>query len=753
MGMIASLREALMPPSRRIPVLTAALATLAAGLLSGCAGSFAPSPVADMHVPIGNIQGTVHGGQAPVTGASIYLYQASTSGYGTAATSLICNSTLMTGTCPSNAFEDGNANFYVQTDSNGNFALSGDYVCTSGAQVYMVAVGGNPGVGPISTTATFLPGSTTLLLSSTTSVAVGQTVSGAGVSGTVTGISGNSITVSQATTAAGLGTTVTFSNVNNTAIVQMAALGQCPASGSMAAQVPYLVINEVTTVAFAYSVGGFATTPYNVSTDSTGTTALANAFANAGNIVNLQWGQAPTVPNGNPNGTNPQAKIYTLANLLATCVNTSSSSSTNCQNLFKYATDRSGNQPSDEAGAIFNIVHNQANNVSNLFNLTSSNNPFNPSLSAQPVDWTLPVIYNNAISTYSTTGTTTIDGGAFNIAADPSGNMWIGDEVKGVVKVTPLGAFSYFDIDATGTKFGEIKGVAIDPTGNIWAADAGNSTITVLNSAGTATLTSSKKVNGLNSPAGIAFDLSGNAYIANDTNPGTMSVLKSNGSQLTGSSYSFVYGNGNNGSTPVNGSAWVEVDSLGDAFTISQGSTYLGALASGANQGNALATPNNIYGYALAIDGSNNLWFMNNSNNSPWNLYEETCSQNTANGNGNGSVKGITCTQQGSAITNNGGMNIPDRITLDGGGTLWVANQNVSTVSAYNITGLTYATGNSWLATRGFSTGATDSCLDAVPDISGNLWTANKDGSVTELLGLASPTKSPKIPGNYQQKP
>src|SRR5215472_16510748 len=63
----------------------------AALLMSGCSISFDPtkSPVTAEKVPIGEINGTVHGGQAPVTGAQIYLFAAGTGGYGTASTSLI----------------------------------------------------------------------------------------------------------------------------------------------------------------------------------------------------------------------------------------------------------------------------------------------------------------------------------------------------------------------------------------------------------------------------------------------------------------------------------------------------------------------------------------------------------------------------------------------------------------------------------------------------------------------------------------
>lgn len=364
----------------RFTLLNLLFATFAAALLSGCSSSFAPGPVRARQVPIGNIKGSVHGGSLPVSGASIYLYQASTAGYGTAATSLICKASTDTSfagnPCPSGTGEDGNGNYYVTTDANGDFALSGDYRCTSGDQVYAVAVGGSPGLG---------------------------------------------------------------GTVDNTAIVQMAALGQCPSSGSMASQVPYLAINEVTTVAFAYSVSGFATTPYNVSSDALGATALANAFANVNNIVDPGSGAALTLAAGSSNGVAPQAKIYTLANILASCVNTSSSNSVPCANLFKDATSSSGTRATDEGSAIFNIVHNpalqngQTQSVTALYNLMNGTTPFSPYLAQAPADWTLPVVYNGVMSAPGTNGgENTIVGGPYNVGFDTGGNTWMADRIKGV---------------------------------------------------------------------------------------------------------------------------------------------------------------------------------------------------------------------------------------------------------------------------------------------------------------------------------
>src|SRR5580658_5361449 len=209
--------------SRLSVLLLLSLSMPATALLSGCANSFVATTdsVESEQTPIGEIEGSVHGGQAPVTGAQVYLFAAGTGGYQTASTSLIPSS--KSGVNGVSCTGGVNGYCYVSTDGNGNFTLGSasagyDYTCTAGQQVYIVAVGGNPGL-----------------------------------TGTV----------------------------NNTAIVQMAGLGQCPASGNLAAQVPYLVINEVTTVAFAYSMSGFATTPFNVSSNAANSTASATAIANA----------------------------------------------------------------------------------------------------------------------------------------------------------------------------------------------------------------------------------------------------------------------------------------------------------------------------------------------------------------------------------------------------------------------------------------------------------------------------------------
>jgi len=639
-------------------VLTVLISSLAVGLMSGCSGSFAPSPIVPNKTPIGNIQGTVHGGQAPVTGARIYLMAASTSGYGTNAISLISS------TAP-NAYEDGSGFYYVLTDSNGNFALGGDYTCTEGQQVYMVAWGGNPGLA---------------------------------------------------------------GTVNNTAIVQTAALGQCPAAGNLAAQVPYLVINEVTTVAFAYSVGGFATTVWNVSSDASGATALANAFANANNIVNLRYGQAPTVANGNSNSVNPQAKIYSLANILATCVNTSSSASSACASLFNAAQSSTGVLATDESNAIFNIVHNPGNtstnstHVNSIWNLMPATPVFSPTLTTVPTDWTMPVIYNGLVSQPGTNGSNQIISGPYNMAFDASGNAWIGDRVKGVVEVGPQGAANTYN-----PGFTMVKGVAVSPAdGTIWASDYGNSTVYVLNGSGSVVATVTKNIsNNLHGPILTAFSLDpSTGYLAYQANEDTPGVVMFEANPATPYTYTKVaYVKGSNGFPNVDTPGWIAVDQTGQAWLPSTDTSYTGNLALTWKNGADKENPDQSAGpqsYSLASDGHSNIWVTTDTGTA---TLEEITSGSTT----------VTASHTG------GGMNEPFKLAVDGANTIWIANAGANTVSAF------LPSSSTWLATNGFSTSAATGtgCIILGVDGSGNVWTGNADGSVTQLLGLATPTATP----------
>jgi hypothetical protein len=92
--------------------------------LAGC--SVLPPVNTAVAVTTGS-SGQVIGGRQPVANSSIQLYTVGTTGDGTNATPLL--------TKP------------VTTDANGNFSISGLYSCTNATEVYLTAIGGDPGPG------------------------------------------------------------------------------------------------------------------------------------------------------------------------------------------------------------------------------------------------------------------------------------------------------------------------------------------------------------------------------------------------------------------------------------------------------------------------------------------------------------------------------------------------------------------------------------------------------------------------------
>src|SRR5215469_12371303 len=106
-----------------------AFAGVLAGSLSlvliGCSTGTVPTLTGTPKVAAAGLHGLVHGGQQPVTGATITLWSAGTSGYGSTGTSLATTT----------------------TDSNGNFSITGSYTCPgSDPYVYITSTGGNPGL-------------------------------------------------------------------------------------------------------------------------------------------------------------------------------------------------------------------------------------------------------------------------------------------------------------------------------------------------------------------------------------------------------------------------------------------------------------------------------------------------------------------------------------------------------------------------------------------------------------------------------
>jgi sugar lactone lactonase YvrE len=610
-----------------------AIASLAcAQLLLGCSVTQGPSPTETASKPVSGatLQGIVHGGQQPIVGASVYLYAANTTGSGGVSVSLL--------TSAGGTTKDANGNYFVTTGSGGTFTITGDFTCpNASSQVYIYALGGNPGSG---------------------------TNSGAGL---------------------------------------MAAVGSCNSLTSSS----FLFVDEVSTIATAYSVAGFATDATHVSSAGTSFAkgGVANAFATVASLETLSTGVAlATTPAGN--GAVPQNEINTLANILAACINSTGPTSSSCNTLFTNATNGSS-APADTATAAINMAHHPGANVAALFALQIANGPFQPVLSAVPNDFTISIAYA---------------GGGLNgplgIAIDASGNVWTANanaEANTLSEFSPAGAPLSGTSGFTGGGLNRPNTIAIDSSGNVWAANPGNNSVSELASTGSPiSSVSGYTGGGLNTPTAIAADLAGDAWIANSGN-NSISEFAPGGAPVTGTS-------GYTGGGLSQPSA-IAIDNSGDVWAANPGNNSVTEFTAGGSPvsnstgftGGGLNTPSGI-----AIDTSGDAWIAD------------------AKGNSITELSYLGSPISGSSGFTGAGLNSPNSIAIDGSGDVWAPNSAGSSISELASSG-TPISGSS-----GYKLGTSGQPLHIAIDGSGNAWvTTSNPATITEFIGVAAPTVAP----------
>ena len=621
---------------------------LAATLLCGC-GSFqekpltlvgttsTTSPTTPSTTPGSAIVGNVHGGQEPVVGAHIYLFAANPAGYGAPSISMLSPGQ------PGVAFDAiGN---YVLTDNGGYFQITGDYSCTTGQQVYILAIGGNPG----------LP--------------AGQV---------------------------------------NPALALMSALGACPeGQTNFATAVPFIFINEVSTVAAVYSLSGFMTDATHVSSTNTpgSLQGIANAFLTFNNLVNVATGGALT-QNAQGDGVVPQSEINSLANLLVNCVNSDGTAA--CAPLFSNAHSSSGATPTDTISAMLNIAHNPGANVAALFTASQTNIAFQPTLSAAPNDWSIAITYSAPNMA-----------GPYFPAIDSVGNIWVPSYTTNTL-----------------TEF--------DPTGNILSGLSGFSG------------------GGLNLPYSIAIDSHDDPWVVNfgPANASTVSKFSTTGAPLTSTPYPCadvcffgafdafqnLWISGSDHATVLQPSgsvlkkfttngydSGIAVNSVGAAWTIGAPRKlyHLGLPATLSSTAEAVTSPTASHELtSVAIDSSDNIWYSSNQNNSI----------------GKSDKNGVSLSV-GAGYTG-GGLKGPEQLAIDGSNRVWVANRDGNSLSAFNNDGTAIS------PSTGYQAAGISSPRGLAIDASGNVWLTNFTlNSLTEFIGIATPSATPISSFTHGQRP
>jgi hypothetical protein len=473
---------------------------------------------------------------------------------------------------------------YLITNTSGGFNLGGAYSCTPGQQLYILANTGNPGLHGIS---------------------------------------------------------------NNEALAMLSALGTCPSSGNLAATVPYISINELTTVATIYALAGFMSDPIHVSSaDAPGSIqGVANAFAAVNSLVDIATGTVLS-QNLHGNGVIPQAKLDTLANILVPCIN-STNLTDGCTTLFTHAKDPNGNAPADTAAAVLNIAHNPAANPAALFTLATANAPFQPALTAAPNDWSL------AITFYADNMA-----GPYFPAIDATGNLWVPAYTSNTLtKFDPLGNILSNRSGFTGGGLNQPYSVAIDSFDSAWVvnfAPINSATVSRFLSDGSPAIATPYPCSTASFFA--AFDTSQNLWISAANRTIVLSPSGTQLAQFTTSAY-------NSG---------IAIDSTDHAWTLGLGrNLYRLTLPSATatfpeSVTSASATTELI---PTALDSSDNIWFVSSKNNAI----------------GKSDPSGKPLSPAGGYT--GGGLNSPGGIAIDGANTVWITNRSTNTISAFTNSG------------------------------------------------------------------
>ena len=469
-----------LPGSRRNLI---ALLASTVGLTAGCANMATTAPSATpLSTTAATIGGRIHGGSQPVVGATVTLYYAGKSGYGSGLTQ------GGTATVAAVTTTDSTGSFHFIQDPTPNDTTSGntfscpltvnDVAPPTGIEnnplVYVIAKGGN-------------------------TINTGD------------------------------------SNVHNDAAAFLGVFGLCSQLSSSS----ILTLNEVTTVASIAALQQY----FNPVTESIGTdgvgvakTALLNTVATIANLANVATGTAvasTTLNGSNGDGvsgvtvtaTAPAATINHIANILAACVNNAANTATLCQTLFTNAvppnvvqTDRPYQtaaflKATDTIQAAYYMLSNPTNgsptNLQNLFNLSAAiGAPFQPVLSDFPSDWSITISYSSISNCGASSGSFISAPQDVNI--DSSGNVWI---ANGQATTGNLSAISSNGTPTACVFFtggGSSRGSTIDTQGNIWYATTAANNLYRYNPGDRSVLTYTTQT----PPLAVTADGLGNVYFS-----------------------------------------------------------------------------------------------------------------------------------------------------------------------------------------------------------------------------------------------
>jgi hypothetical protein len=426
--------------------------------LTGCGvGSTAISP--NSATSAVHLSGKLYGGQQPVSGATLQLYAAGSTGYSSAATPLL--------------------NQTVTTRSDGTFTITGDYTCPANGQLYIVATGGNPGLTPSTATNPNL-----------------ALMTGLGGCGNLT--PNTNIMINELTTVASVWALSRFMS-------GYASVGTSPGNATGLANA-FAVIPELVDTAVGVTPG--PALPANAVLPSTELNTLADALAACINS-----------PGGAAGDTSLCGQLFSAANTsssnagapqntIAAAINLARNPTLGTATVFGLAASGSPFQPTlTAAPQNFSIA------------ITYSGGGLSaPTAVAPDASGNIWVANsgNSTLTELSPTGAAVspaagFTGGGLNkpsaLAIDEVGTVWVTNRSGNSVSLFNASGTSLAASPVTGGGLSAPSSIAIDEDGSAWIANAGNNSLTAISSTymllspGTGYTGA-----GLNQPAAIAIN-------------------------------------------------------------------------------------------------------------------------------------------------------------------------------------------------------------------------------------------------------
>jgi hypothetical protein len=495
----------------------------------------------------------------------------------------------------------------------------------------------------------------------------------------------------------------------------------------------------------------------------------------------------------------PQQRVNSLANVLAACANPSAGGAA-CDSLFTGATATGSNQPKDTLQAALSIALHPGNNANQIAGLVPST-PFTPTISSSDAglltDWALAVVYEGA-----GIGRDALSG----MAIDAAGNVWLtaynGYAVSyGGANITPntIGYVAVFNNQggplspaATSSTLGGYNGngiynpqaIAIDQNGYAWIGNyptattiaAGNpGSVSVLDvhgspqyGTGTTPFTNQVLLNpngfGIAVDAGNTVWVSSNASTANHINcsSGTYggSILP-----LTGSASGGVTVAGNAVDTYSDSSSCpshLAIDLNNNLWTYdhsqSGGKDPHSGLKLFGPDGSSVAGPyyydNQIQNSNIAIDSNGNGWLFDANYNTSNGTVDVISPAEIGSNNAEPGKQLYVVDYWGSMYWSEGSS----PVVLDGASQAWTANNNEeggnqgylfeTNSSDTALLSPMASDGTPWGFVGWDASSGTPNPLDTAArsplevDGSGNLWLAN-GSQLSEFIGIAVPTRTP----------